>query len=237
METFAGFPPGRVQQTPLPDLFFSQVLPEIDDLAELKLTLHVFWRLFRQSGEPRFLDRAALERDTVLLHSLRVPGRVPTDVLQEALERAVARGTLLALPVLIAGGEERTWYFPNTDRGRRAIARLQAGTLTVEDVAIPQAVEPRPMERPNIFALYEQNIGTLQPLIAEELREAEQTYPQQWIESAFRIAARRNVRTWRYIQAILERWASKGKDDGEDRRDTEEEQRRRLERQFREAME
>ncbi len=236
MKTFPGFPAGKVRQTPLPDLFFSELLPQIDELAELKLTLHVFWRLYRQKGEPRYLDRAALEKDALLRDSLRVPGRSPKDVLYEALERATARGTLLTLRILL-GGQERTWYFPNTDQGRRAIARLQAGTLRVEDVTIPPEVEPQPAERPNIFTLYEQNIGTLQPLIAEELREAEETYPQIWIESAFRIAAQRNVRHWRYVRAILERWGSKGMHDGEDWHDTEESWRKRLEQQFREAME
>ena len=236
MKTFSGFPAGKVRQTPLPDLFFSELLPQIDDLAELKLTLHAFWRLYRQKGQPRFLDRIALESDTLLLDSLRVPGRAPKDVLAEALDRAVARGTFLILQVRLSG-EERTWYFPNTDQGRRAIARLQAGTLQVRDVTVPPEAETPPPERPNIFTLYEQNIGTLQPLIAEELREAEETYPQTWIEAAFRIAAQRNVRHWRYVRAILERWSSKGMRDGEDWRDSEEAWRRRLEQQFREAME
>ena len=63
--------------------------------------------------------------------------------------------------------------------------------------------------------LYEQNIGMLQPMIAEELQEAEQRYPREWIEEAFKIAAEANVRKWRYIRAILERWATEGRDDAE----------------------
>ncbi|MFQ6001984.1 MAG: DnaD domain protein, partial [Anaerolineae bacterium] len=60
------------------------------------------------------------------------------------------------------------------------------------------------------------------PLIAEELREAEKTYPAAWIEEAFKIAVERNARNWRYIQAILERWAREGKDDGKAGRDSKE---------------
>jgi DnaD/phage-associated family protein len=69
-----------------------------------------------------------------------------------------------------------------------------------------------PAERPNIFVLYEQNVGLLQPIIAEELQEAERAYPQEWIEEAFRIAVENNVRNWKYIRRILERWAAEGKD-------------------------
>jgi len=171
-----------------------------------------------------------------MLKGLNVPGRSPNVVLDEAIERAIARGTLLALLVHV-GDVDRTWLFPNSDRGRRAIARLRAGTLRVENVVVPDEMQSQPTEQPNIFALYEQNIGLLQPLIAEELREAEKTYPQDWVEMAFRIAAQRNVRHWRYVRAILERWASKGMDSGKNQRYTEEEWRRHIEQEFIESVE
>jgi hypothetical protein len=41
-------------------------------------------------------------------------------------------------------------------------------------------------QRPNIFVLYEQNIGPLTPLLADELMEVEDTYPCSWIVDAFR---------------------------------------------------
>ena len=44
------------------------------------------------------------------------------------------------------------------------------------------------VERPNIFVLYEQNIGLLSPLIAEDLKDAADQYPAEWIEAAFREA-------------------------------------------------
>jgi DnaD/phage-associated family protein len=78
-------------------------------------------------------------------------------------------------------------------------------------------VEPRP----NIFQLYEDNIGLLSPILADELRDAEESYPASWIEDAFRIAVTKNARNWRYIRAILERWATEGKDDGTRQQDTE----------------
>jgi DnaD/phage-associated family protein len=93
------------------------------------------------------------------------------------------------------------------------------------------------VERPNIFVLYEQNIGLIQPLIAEELREAEKTYPAAWIEEAFKIAVERNARNWRYIQRILERWAAEGKDDGRDRRRSEKDRRRYIEGEFADYIE
>lgn len=79
------------------------------------------------------------------------------------------------------------------------------------------------VERPNIFVLYEQNIGPLTPLIADQLRDAEQTYPVEWIEEAVKLAVQNNVRKWRYVLSILERWRQEGKVDGISRRDTQKE--------------
>jgi DnaD/phage-associated family protein len=76
-------------------------------------------------------------------------------------------------------------------------------------------------DKPNIYRVYEKNIGPITPMIAEELREAEKTYSPQWIEDAVRVAVENNVRNWRYVSAILERWQLKGRDERKDRRDTE----------------
>ena len=68
--------------------------------------------------------------------------------------------------------------------------------------------------RPGIFELYEQNVGVITPLLAEQLAEAERRYPPAWIEEAFTEAVSYNKRNWKYISRILETWAAKGRDDG-----------------------
>ena len=203
------------------DLFFSELLPQIDSFAELKVSLHVLWLLHRKAGQAPCVSRDELKRDGVLLRGLNMPGHSPEGLLEEGLKQAVARGTLLQLTARTDDGEEQIWYFLNSEVGRAAVDQVRQGEL----VLCPDVVLEEPLlevERPNIFVLYEQNIGTLQPMIAEELQEAEESYPAPWIEEAFRIAAEQNVRKWRYISAILERWAAEGKDDGEGRRGSEE---------------
>ena len=66
-------------------------------------------------------------------------------------------------------------------------------------------------ERPNIFRLYEENIGMLTPMIAEELLDAEQVYPKQWIQDAMREAVLNGAHSWRYVEAILKRWQREGR--------------------------
>ncbi len=103
-------------------------------------------------------------------------------------------------------------YALNSEGGRRALEEVRQGRLGIERVVVVDRPVAEP--RPNVFELYEDNIGLVSPILADELREAEVTYPAHWIEEAFRIALENNVRKWRYIQAILEGWAARGKDAG-----------------------
>ncbi len=241
MKGFSGFPAGKVHFTPLPNLFFSQLLPAIDDLAELKVTLHIFWLLHQKKGYPRYVSRRELEADGVLLGGLKGMGRDPQECLGQALERAVARGTLLHVTALRPGPDDLrpaqdVWYFMNTDLGRRTVEKIRRGELQLEALVVPGDVRLE-AERPNIFVLYEQNIGLLTPLIAEELREAEKTYPADWIEEAFRIAVEHNVRRWRYVGSILERWATEGKDSDQAGKGPEKDRRRYIEGKYAEYIE
>lgn len=236
MKGFAGFPAARLHTTPVPDLFFSELLPAIDDLAELKVTLHFFWLLGQKKGSFRYIRRQELLGDEVLLRGLETAERPGAAALQQALERAVARGTLLQATVE-RDGQTEEWYFLNSARGRQIAERLQRGDWTdFPELARAESVRLQ-LARPNIFVLYEQNIGPLTPLIAEELREAEQSYPAEWIEEAFRIAVGQNVRRWRYVRAILERWRQEGKDDKTGQRDDRQERYRYIRGEYAEFIE
>ena len=76
-----------------------------------------------------------------------------------------------------------------------------------------------PLKKSNIFKLYEENIGPITPLLSDMLREAEKNYPSEWFEEAFEIAVSRNIRNWKYVEAILARWKEKGKDERKDQQD------------------
>jgi DnaD/phage-associated family protein len=210
MKGFNGFPT-KSKYTPIPNIFFSEVLPEIDDLVELKVTLHIFWTLYQKQGYPRYVTYSDLLGDPVLIKGIEGQGSAP-EILRQALNQAVSRGTILCLK-LERDGEVHELYFVNNDEGRKAVEKIENGELEVG--ALVKA-EPCPVsqEQPNIFTLYEKNIGMLTPIIAEELKEAEKTYPASWIQDAFKEAVDLNKRKWRYISSILERWAAEGKDDG-----------------------
>jgi DNA replication protein len=225
MKGFAGFPAGKQPYTPVPNLFFSELLPDIDHLGELKVTLHVFWLLAPQQGERACVSGEQLARDHRLVRGLATPAMPGAEALNDALDRAVARRTVLRVTTG-SGSARRDWYFANSEKGRRAVDDLLAGQWSPAEPDEPVQADT---QRPNIFVLYEHNIGPLTPLLSEELMEAEDTYPAPWIEDAFREAVELNKRSWRYVQRILERWAAEGRDDEATRRGDERDRRRFIE--------
>lgn len=107
------------------------------------------------------------------------------------------------------------------------MALIRQGKLHELQAVIPEEARLR-VERPNIFTLYEQNIGLMTPLLADQLRDMEKSYVPDWIYEAFEIAVSRNKRSLRYIQAILKRWETEGKDNNsneESKRDSTERKR------------
>lgn len=208
MEGFAGFPDGKHAMLSIPSLFFSELLPRIDHFGELQVTLYAFWALNTQEGPYRYLRGSELLKDELLLATLPPQAlQAPQEALQEALERAVARGTLLQVDLQFHTGQDRL-YFMNTERGRAAVAALQAGDWFPGEGLRPIRLI---IERPSIFRLYEQNIGAITPIIAEQLKDLEQDYGALWLEEAIREARLRNITHLNYIISTLKRWKGEGR--------------------------
>jgi DNA replication protein len=208
MEKFNGFPAGELRFTSVPDLFFARLLPHIDSLVELKVTLHFMWVHYRQARQ--VISYNELLTDETLVQSLALIDEDVETALCQGLSRAVERGILLHVQVDDDNGLQDL-YLLNSERGRQALEKFEAGEVGV--VATSGAEIITPGKRSNIFELYEDNIGLISPILADELKDAEATYPPQWIKDAFKIAVENNVRRWSYIRAILERMATAGRDD------------------------
>jgi DnaD/phage-associated family protein len=214
MRKFNGFKPGKTRQIKLPATFFSELLPMIDDVAELKVILFCFWALYQKEGDFRYLRRRDFVNHTPLMDGLAAvaPAVDPEIVLEKALGRSIEREAILCAEVWLNGHSER-FYFLNTELGRKAVSNVRAGAWKPGDADNPIEILP---ERPTIFQLYEDNIGTVPPMLREKLKDAEDEYPPAWIEAAFQEAVERNGRSWAYIEAILERWSREGKQRGAD---------------------
>jgi DnaD/phage-associated family protein len=219
--TFAGFP-SRAQATAIPNVFFSDLLPQFADdaastaVASMAVALYAFHVLGRTRGFPRFLTRDELASEPALATLLARAHTDADEAIDAGLDRACEVGMLLPLCVE-AGGTERTLYFLNTAADRRGMETVRRGEANVVGRPVARAV---PAERSSVFALYESLVGTVSPLVADELAEAERLYPAEWLQAAFREAAAQNARNWRYVSRILERWAVEGPDHAKTGRDS-----------------
>lgn len=216
---FGGFLTSEEPGLQIPRVFIAEVLPQIADPVELKVTLCLFDLLAEVGGYDTPLAEEAVYRHQPLRLTLKRLGspKEPDESIGRGLELAVSRGTVLRFLArsLADGANERSlsWYFLNTPRNREVLNKLARGVI-LPPPPLAQPDQPPPLiepERPNVFRLYEQNIGLLTPIIADQLIEATERYPVDWIEEAFGEAVDYNKRNWRYIRAILEKWATDGR--------------------------
>src|SRR2546429_4528913 len=136
MTTFAGFPTGKNPYVPVPEVFFTQILPQIQDSAELKVTLHLFWLLAKKQKQPRCISDRELQQDQLLLRGLRRVGdpRPAQERVLQGLEQAVARGTLLRIYLHMVDEEQdadstMAWYFFNTARNQKNVSEIEGGGI------------------------------------------------------------------------------------------------------------
>ena len=201
MKNFKGFTESETF-TQLPDTFFHQLLNQIEDVAELKVTLYTLWRVQHMDGSFRALRDSDFDAKELGLSQ---------DEIRSGIEKAVQRGSLLRQQY-----EADVVYFLNSPRGRAAAEAFAKGQLRE-----PAGTRSIPVERPNIFRLYEENIGPLTPLIADALKDAEETYSAEWVSETIALAVMHNKRSWKYCEAILKRWKEEGRGEKQDRRDAE----------------
>ena len=208
---YKGFP-RKVRYLPVPAPLLESLLEEIDDLAELKCTLRVIAMLHVKKGHPRFVTLGELQADRTLTRSLGQDGDSASQSIEQGMAKAVRRGTIAVASVEESGARQQLFTL-NTEVNRTTLEKIAEGATQVSPLPVSDPwVEPE--DTPNIFALYEQNVGMLSPMIADELREAEELYPVEWISEAIREAVGLNKRSWRYISRILERWEHEGRGHG-----------------------
>jgi DnaD/phage-associated family protein len=193
--------------TQIPNSFFRDLLKDIDNLAEMKVTLYLLWRISHMESSFRCLSQIDIAEDKKFMDGISL------DELDAGLKKAVQRKSLLRVE-----RPEGVFFFLNSPRGRTNAEAMKKGGWEKSD----QPASTPPPERSNIYKLYEQNIGPLTPLIADALKEAETEYPPEWVEEAINEAVKRNKRNWKYVEAILRSWKEEGRGKEQNRQNAEE---------------
>ena len=219
---FSGFSSNPSAFSKLPDEFFSSVLNQVSDVDELKITLYCLWFISKKETSSPWVSWQNIITDKAFLEGL---SKVHSEALMLAgsgIAKAVERGTLLTnFPK--TSKFDNSIFVPNSPFGRAYLKNLNSEkTISLIDGENIPALE---RDRPNIYMLYEQHIGTLTPMISDILLEAEKDFPVEWLEEAMQVAVKNNVRRWTYIEAILKRWKQEGRNEKE-RRDNPEDRRK-----------
>lgn len=191
----------------IPGELFDRLL-QIQDLAELKAVLYVLRLAGVGSSQPvPVADLLVTDIARAIAGPFNPEGALQRA--QRAIDRAVTNGGLLRLTVGTTPHRE-AFLLPATMDARSQVDRLRAGDPDANiEMGFPADAHVA-LYRPNVFAFYEQHLGPLTPLVADQLRDAERSYPRLWIEEAIVAAADSNTRSWRYIETILTRWEETG---------------------------
>lgn len=217
--SFSGFDGSRKRLIGVPDQFFSEILSCIQDINELKVILYILWFTYTQGDFGAAITLEDVLEDKKFLEGYLNESAFDETLLRAPLEKAVED------KVLIKYTDEKRkqiFYFINCPRGRAALKLMKNGHPLFDESHPKTTLD---IVKSNIFKLYEENIGPLTPIIADELRDAQDTFPEEWIHEAMQIAVKNNVRRWKYVISILSRWQKDGRN-GTDRRDTQEDYQR-----------
>lgn len=211
---FNGFNENKERFTGIPEEFFRELLPELDDLNEIKICLYVLWKAYEIGDFGMPFSAESILLDKIFINGLKTGSENIKLFLKSKLDKAVEG------KILLKSSDDSTnqpdFYFINCPSGIAAVKNNE--NFIISNTTLDQI-------QPNIFQLYQENIGPLTPIIADALRNAENTYPVEWIKESIQIAVKNNVRRWRYIESILDRWQKEGRD-GTDRENDQEDYRR-----------
>ncbi len=207
---FDGFRSGALL-TPLPQALLRDLVPQMADPAELIVTLYAVEAIARQRRFPRRIALAYLRDSRPLIDALAgmCVDREVDQSFAAGLSAALDRGVLLSA-VAPDDGARNAWLALNDADGRRAMELLDSASVGAEPM--------RPVGREAVYSstpeIWQSAFGTpMPPILAEALKSAESRHGRERLRGAFAEAAANGARSWRYVQAILDRWEMEGRDD------------------------
>ena len=201
--TFKGFP-RSVRYIPVPAPMFGPLLEQIKDASGFIITLRIIWMLQQKKGRLRYVSSEEVFGDKILSNALG-----SKEAIQNSINMVVKGGILLQIRRENASDA----FMLNSESDREIASDIGSIYESNDQPADPWEIENNP---PEIYSLYEQNIGILTPIMSEKLTEAEGKYPAGWIKEAVEIAVEQNRRSWAYVSRILERWDMEGRDESGD---------------------
>lgn len=147
--------------------------------------------------------------------------RIGNDACTEALEAlskiGVTRETADGWELINFAKRQNREYSDTPDairqrkhREKEDVTKKRDTSLSVSASVSDSISDSDSLTQKNIFSLYQKEIGLITPMIAEDLKDAEKEYPEDYITDAIHEAVKRNKRSWGYIASILKTWKAQG---------------------------
>ncbi len=157
----------------LVNAFIANTLAQVDDLAELKVSLVALSLLEAKPAATPFVTEGELLNHPAIRNGLSFP----TTTLRLALQRAVLRGTLLCASI---GEGELRYYFANDAAGRRAVEVIESagappkpGASRGAELLARIAFELERLEMLEVYAPEPEDLSALEERLARGYTEAE----------------------------------------------------------------
>ncbi|MQG73495.1 MAG: DnaD domain protein [SAR202 cluster bacterium] len=200
----------------VPAGYLDRLFGWIDDLSELQVILRILFLLRTERGFPPFVMRKRVEEDQVLASVFESRVKDTRREISSVLDKAVAKGHLLDVILITSNGQEQELVLLNVEENNNFIRRSEQREIQVRGFGQVRLIGQRLPKYQDVFSLYEENIGVITPIVADELKDAETSYSYEVIADAIKEAAVRNKRSWRYVSAILRSWSQEGRQCGSD---------------------
>jgi len=181
-------------------------IENFNDITELKIFLRILY-LIHQKQNMNIISFDEISKDNVISKLLE-----NSNLLNETQKPKIL--TQVCDGLIIKGVINQKIYTNSITGEKKKIFFIDS--FTEDDIQTNQTRNTDlNTEKPNnIFQLYEDNIGMLNPMIVDELIEAENKFPFNWIIDAVKESVTRNKRNWKYIHTILDTWNREGKTNG-----------------------
>ena len=181
--------------TNVPNAVLESLLDADADVDHITFALRALWWLERSPKFPKSVDIDDLRTDRTLVATVG-------PAFDSAMDATCKRGIFLRTN---SNGNVRLLL--NTVSAARQVDNADDGRDESPSGWDVPAVRPGP---PDAFRAYEQNIGSITPMIREEIGQSLQDFTDAQITQAIRIAVENDARSWAFVRAVLRKWNSEG---------------------------
>ena len=155
--------PKEIRYTPTPNLVFGKLLDEIKELNDLKFILRIIWMINQAKRVPKYITLEEIISDRIINAIIPKPNTEPDTFCKSILNKPQLLNLFLYHEININQSNTAVVAL-NTARNKTMLNKIK-GLDKFDSVFQPNGDVSE--ESPNIFKLYEDNIGTLNPIITD----------------------------------------------------------------------